>query len=374
MLGRFVKTLRQKHYELAMARHNEQGRLSMQDELRYAVSTPTEVVHFRDKPLAEKWARENGIAPGRIHTGTSPSHFDPLVMRWILKMRREGLDTGELRSHIITASRDNFDDLLTAFRSEKSSPVTALEMLKMSFALNRSDGAQTIAQWARENPKDWFNPDALVGPNDDPRAQHYSLANAVCLFGRLMDQPALLAWLFEHQLHMKHHLQDPQQWDALQDKLRRSIDPMFVPTWPATAHHVFRVNVSPIQPHWPVDNFSFVSNSIPAFGHDPAAQCYLVYQYVNKRITDNLVQKACPEAVELHHRLQSLVDPNHTRPADAPAFNKDIVAALMIGVQLDLDSESFYYHAQGCFAPEQRKAMDTHYENLDGNLFEPQRA
>lgn len=373
MLSRFVQTVRQKHYDYAMARHNEQGRLSMKDESRYTVFSPLESVHFRDKSLAEQWAQKNGVAKESIHTTNVPYHADPAVMGWILKMRREGIKTGDLEVHILMASRHNFDDLLATFRRENPSPTTAVKMLEMAHALNRPDGAQAIADWAAKNPQGWFNPNALVGPRDDPRAQHFSLSNAVCLFGRLMHHPALLGWLFEHHLSMKHHIQDPSQWNALQDKLRTDIDPMFLTIWPATARRVFGVDVSPIQPHWPVDNFSFVANTIPAFEHNRAAQCYLVYQYVNKRITDNLVQQACPEAIELHHRIQSQLDPNHARPAMAPAFDKGIVDALMIGVQLGLDSESFYYHAQGSFAPQQRRAMDTHFDDLDGNLFQTPR-
>ncbi len=369
MLSRFVQTIRQKHYDYAMARYEKQGKLTMNTQPRVWLGTPVEMITFMDKELAQRWAQKHGIAKEHIHIGERPYHFDPEVMSWVLRMRREGINTGELRAHILMASQHNFDELLSAFRSEQTSPSTAFEMVKMAFALNRTDGAQAIGDWAKKNPRAWFNPEALVGPDDDPQAQHFSLENAVCLFGRLMHHPALLGWLFEHHLSMKHHIQDPAQWNALQDKLRTDIDPMFLTIWPATAHRVFGVDVSPIQPHWPVDNFSFVANSIPAFEHNRAAQCYLVYQYVNKRITDNLVQQACPEAIELHHRIQSSLDPNHARPTTAPAFDKDIVDALMIGVQLGLDSESFYYHAQGSFAPQQRRAMDTHYDDLDADLF-----
>lgn len=372
MLARIVQTIRQKNYEYMMGRYERQGKLTMNTQPRVWIATPVEMVTFMDNDLAQRWAQDHGIAKRHIHIGR-PHHFDPQVMSWVLKMRREGIKTGELRAHIVMASADNFDELLSAFQREHTSPRTAFDMLQMAFALNRPEGAQAIANWAQKNPQSWFDPNALVGPDDDPQAQHFKLDSAVCLFGRLMRHPALLTWLFEHQLAMKHQLQEPQQWNALQDKLRTGIDPMFVTAWPATAHQVFRADVSPLQPNWPVDNFSFVVQAIPAFSHNRAAQCYLVYQYINQRISEMLVAQACPEAIELYHRLQLALNPKHVHPSDAPAFDNDVVDGLMIGVHLGLDHESFYYHAQGVFSATQRKSMDMNYENLDADLFQTQR-
>ena len=86
-----------------------------------------------------------------------------------------------------------------------------------------------------------------------------------------------------------------------------------------------------------------------------------------------LVAQACPEAIELYHRLQLALNPKHVHPSDAPAFDNDVVDGLMIGVHLGLDHESFYYHAQGVFSATQRKSMDMNYENLDADLFQTQR-
>ena len=85
MLARIVQTIRQKNYEYMMGRYERQDKLTMNTQPRVWIATPVEMVTFMDNDLAQRWAQDHGIAKKHIHIGR-PTHFDPQVMSWVLKM------------------------------------------------------------------------------------------------------------------------------------------------------------------------------------------------------------------------------------------------------------------------------------------------
>lgn len=364
MLENFLQNVRKRLYARGLESRSRADKFRVKGHPITRVSVPTGYLAFFDEQRAHAWAQEN---KGRdIHT-FDHGLIEPATMKWLIAQREKGIDTGSLHGRIMYASPQNFDDMVAWFVREPD-PAAAIELLKFAFAVNRPDATDTVAQWAQKYPQDWFNPDKLVGTDEDRRGERFQAVHDVCLFGRLIPEAHLMAWLFEHQPHMKHEVMDPQRWNPLQAKLKE-LDPMQVAYWPAAAHKAFARDVDPLQDHWPLESFGFLCKAMPAYAHDPATQSYFVHQFVGLPVTDLLVEHATPEVREMHHRIQLAADGNHTRPENLPPYDHDKVEALMLGVHLGLGSKDFYYHAKTVFAQPHEIQHQTQYADLDASIF-----
>lgn len=271
----------------------------------WGVEVPRDTAYFYDKNAAIDFALANNHPSNTVFSRPRDC-IAPQTMRWIIKQRAKGLNTGSLFGRILHAHPDNFDDMLAWFKREPDA-AAAKALLDHAFSLGRLDAADAVGQWARETPQEWFSPNTLMGLEEEDMFGHrHDMHQRICLFGRLMQSPATMEWFLNAQIDLKHAMQEPAQWRRLQEGLALC-DPNSVSIWPATAKRAFNVDVSPIQENWTFEDSKVVRNTLASYAHSPAAQCYIVHKHLTpatvRKSTEHLVSETSPEVVELYHRF-----------------------------------------------------------------------
>lgn len=311
----------------------------------WQVQTNQEKVRFFAPETALTWAKEQGLSEKNISSVTR--HYSkPHVLQWYAKQKALGMNVGSDAEHILSAHVESIDDMIAWFNNiERLDSAAAFNLLRLGFAADRPDVTDAIAKLAARGPGFWFNGNYMSGDTADPFALQSNNSSQMCLFARCLSNVHLLKWLFEHQLHLKHMLFQPDKWKELQQGLGQAHADVRA-QWPRVAHEVFGEKTSPLD-YDECQHSSLCAMLLhTSFAHDPAAQCYLSYNLLNHR-REFSVPETCKNlnVTTFHKKIIAL---KHQEDA-ALLSTSPIVDKLMIAVYLEQSPENFYQHAQMVF-------------------------
>lgn len=360
MLKNIIKNIRQWSYQNNVQARAKENTFLVHNVNEWGVRVGRENEYFRSEAVAQTFAYKNNIPHTDIAVYPT-TRIEPTTMHWLIKQREKGVNIGLLSRRIQQAHADNFDDIHAWFKNEpRPSSEAAYQFLAFAFSLDRNDAVKTIAQWANANPAKWFDANKLIENNDHDihsyvQEENVSLhEDASCLAGRLIQKPVLMQWFLNQELGLKHNLQEPHHWKLLSNTVNIA-QPPHAYVWPATAKRVFNINVSPTQIQWPLYSTQAARDLVSSFVHDPAAQLYIMHAHIHRKDKRECApfqndHYLIPEIMEMYHRMREKIDSSYKRETtDIHVYNRTTVEALMLGIHLDLDSISFYQHAQTIF-------------------------
>lgn len=359
MLSQLVTKASKWLHDRELNRRSAAGLFKMQGPMQWSVETVFGPVSFYAQKPADDFCRALQLKPAQA----TPSHqlcIDPDTMRWLSQQKRKGLDSGPLYGRIVCGHPENFDTFKEWFQHEPSADAAA-ELLNMAFKLGRNDDTSDIvAQWARENPRDWCDPYRMVEHqrNDTP-----------CLLGRLANKPYLMQWFVDQQPELKQQITDPDNWKVLHDVVQEVYTTYAIPLWPATIQHAFGIEMDPLAHKMAPGDVTALNIAVNAFVHSPAAQCYFVWKQRDYKMPRLKTQVLDPTVEEFSARLQEKIGADIDRNPQNTSFDNTTVEQLMLGIHLDLDDLAFYRHATSILEPQKNPPAPAPFTDLAPNLF-----
>lgn len=331
----------------------------------WRVDTEHERPHFFRKETALAWATRHQVPNDSIKE-VEAHYSKPSVLRWYSKQRDLGMNVGSDAQQINSASLESVDDMIAWFKKiERFDTAAAYNLLSLGFAADRPDVTDVVAKWAVAGPWAWFDSTHMSGSTGDPLGTNPRNDIHICLFARCLFSVALTEWLFEHQPHFKNILLEPAKWQKLQEGLEQA-DPYVHAQWPRIAHHIFNIDVSPLDYDRCQKTLQNAFKLHQSFAHDPASQCYLSYKLMKTAPWGDSGQHEFPnpDVQAFHAKLRAIQ--LQKNPAAVPTT--PMVDNLMMAVYLDVGPDDFYFYAKQVFVstagfPEDKKMA------IDGNVF-----